>query len=130
MTGIFMTPPQTSVASFQSIARNVVGVSLHSQNTETTEELTFQVESDDVFIQHGYYAISFDRRVIDHLEVAHFIHAGNAFLSLVVGFHSDQEPLHYRFITSHQSETAWLMQTAKKIGDILGYKVELPCGEF
>lgn len=121
----FETPSLTTLASLEAIVRNVSSAVLQPEPHSLGRERTVYVElvGSSVRWCHDGKCMVLPRLSIAALDVVPLRNAGERFVAIVLTYHVEPEPLRYRMITSHESEAAWLKESAERIGQLLGLPV-------
>jgi hypothetical protein len=125
MKETFEAPPFTVFASLESVARNVTSTSLIA-DTSLGEKI-LEVERTGVHIRwhQGASALTFPMNGVAALEIVGLEHGGQRFVAIVLAFSSKADSLGYRMVTSHESETRWLHESAARLGRLLGIAVSV-----
>ena len=116
-----MAPRFTTLASLESIARNVGSVSLSAEAPLGRNMMEVERTGSNVrWCQEGG-ALIIPLKALSALEIICVENGGERFVALALTFNSGGEALRYKMVTSHASEAGWLNKSAERIGGLLEF---------
>jgi hypothetical protein len=113
-------PQFTSVATLETIARNVDSVTVERSNALPARTIEVECANDVVRWHEGERSLVFALQTVVGLEKNSVQHGRNSFVGLVISFQASDEVRAYRLITSNVVEADWLDMAMAEVARVLG----------
>ncbi len=128
MTSTIETPPFTVLSTLKDVANNV-GCAEFAKVAPSETKLSVQVNNDHLVWRNDDNELTVKKECVVGVSLLPLVNNGEKFAALVLSFVvNDGESIQYRLVTSHISESQWLIGIADKVANELGLKLinELP----
>ena len=119
------SPPFTTFADVESIARNVASVSLGKAPQLGEKTLEVECIGTNIRWHQGALELLFSLNGVSALGIIGLEYGKERFVAMVLTFVAGHESLSYRMVTSHKSETDWLRESTTRIGRLLNLVVSV-----
>src|SRR5262249_51613475 len=124
MKRTFVLPPRSVASSLPGIAKHVSALNLIQLPRLSEGEIEISRQGRKIRWQTADDAVTFDVDALAQIEIQPVEFGPGQFIAIVLTFHDPNVRLSYRFVTSHATESDWLIQTANEVGELLEMPVE------